>query len=175
MLLNAQYVKNEAYKAELRRMRASDPEGVTSGIWNLILNLEFPVTDNYVHRPQYGTTGNFTDMTTMQWIKRPGHENFVQCKFLITQCKRNARSTQDSAWREGEEQIRRYLGRLVHTDSYKHRRWGIVAIGRLVKFYRWDFRAKDIQIMGTRNDPYDIESEATIIRRKLKEIRDKHR
>ena len=65
-------------------------------------------------------------------------------KFLIVECKAPGLETQDAVWTEASIQLRTYLS-AIHGN---HRKYGAIAIGKVVRFYEWtndliDFNGDD--------------------------------
>lgn len=100
----------------------------------------------------------------------PQPEPPLVCRpFLITQTKAARYQNRKSEWRRGEDQLRRYLQEF--DDSARHRRWfwGILAIGRLVRFFRYDRHSGMMEMIQIR--AYDVEKNATDITNILEEIK----
>lgn len=131
-LTAGQYTQDETIADELRTMRAADFEQKVDVVWSLILGHYLSKGKGYVHARENRVRKGYVDIYTKQWVRRPGHQDRVQCPFLITQCKRQKRQWRDEAWDEGRHQIDKYLKGLKRKKSWKHPSYGIVAAGKYV-------------------------------------------
>ena len=145
-------------------MRAADFEQKVDVVWSLILGHYLSKGKAYVHARENRVRKGYVDIYTKQWVRRPGHQNRVQCPFLITQCKRQKRQWRDEAWDEGWHQIDKYLKALERKKSWKHPSYGIVAVGKYVRFYEWDTKEKELLLYNNErkyhiiNDAQEIEN-----------------
>ena len=72
---------------------------------------------------------------------------------------------------EGESQLERYL-RGLRSKNRRGRLYGIVAVGRLVKFYEWNGNVGDIEAWSV--NPYHIIEDRSIIMAHLRYTRAHH-
>ncbi|KAL4785261.1 hypothetical protein BJX76DRAFT_356282 [Aspergillus varians] len=143
--------------------RPSFEDRVTA-MWSFILGQAFPGAEDYVLHPQYSNSAGFTDITMHHWRRAPAG-NMQRTPFLIAQMKRTGCEGSLASWHEAEHQLNRYLGRLAPTPRYRHL-YGIVAIGRWVKFYKYNKTWRHVAFMQGREGPYHvINDEAVIIQR----------
>lgn len=74
-------------------------------------------------------------------------------------------------WTGAETQLRNYLNGLWG----RNRRYGIVAAGRYVRFYKWDKKEeKDIEFWGVPVEHYHVLHDCTDVAAKMRYIRDNH-
>ncbi|KAK4155083.1 hypothetical protein C8A00DRAFT_32074 [Chaetomidium leptoderma] len=104
------------------------PEGMTSTIWNTLLKKYFPDAEGYLTKPEMVFGDGKADLYTAHIVH--GARKSLQ-KFLIVECKTAGLETQRSIWKEGANQLERYL-RSIKGD---HRKFGAIAIGKHVRFY----------------------------------------
>jgi hypothetical protein len=157
------------------------------GIWDAILNWQFPVTDGYITRPQdlhkkFGGKKGFSDFHTFQY-DAAGQQKF----FLITQCKAVEGESRQSTWKEASDQLISYLN-MQHKKRPEGTVYGIVAIGKRVRFYQYNFVKKNIdpwrpgskglpplpRIGEDRRDFYLLVDEVDRVQQALDWIRDHH-
>jgi hypothetical protein len=113
---------------EIKRIKNKEPESILYGVWNSILNFQFPVQEGYITRPQDEHTFHYSG------------ESSTADKFLIVQCKRAGFETRSSVWIEGVGQLNRYLAATHGTRRVSDRSpvYGIVAIGKSMRVYKYD-------------------------------------
>lgn len=80
-----------------------------------------------------GGERGFSDFHTFKY-DATGQRKF----FLITQCKSIEGESKQSVWEEAEDQLIRYLN-MQHKKRPAGTVYGIVAIGRRVRFYQYNF------------------------------------
>lgn len=134
----------------------------------MILNHYFG--SGYANRPQYRNGQDYTDFTTVHW-RRHGSDQHKAVPFLVTQCKRREFEYRNSGWAEGEAQLERYL-RGLRPRNRRGRLYGIVAVGRLVRFYKWNDNIDDIEAWSA--DAYHVVEDRSIIMAHLRYIRARH-
>lgn len=173
-LTAGQYTQDETIADELRTMRAADFEQKVDVVWSLILGHYLSKGKGYVHARENRVRKGYVDIYTKQWVRRPGHQDRVQCPFLITQCKRQKRQWRDEAWDEGRHQIDKYLKGLKRKKSWKHPSYGIVAAGKYVRFYEWDTKEEELLLYNDERK-YHIINDAQEIENLLLYIRDRHK
>jgi hypothetical protein len=151
-----------------------------SGIWNLILNHYFPIANNYVHRPEDYVQCGYVDINTHEWIPAPpgvpvvNNTGMTQCYFLVTQCKSIARESGKEAWKEGEEQLGKYMPAMNSRHLWTYPTYGIVAVGRYVRFYELNTTTGEVSYRrGTKK--WHILNNANIVHERIMEIVNKHR
>lgn len=158
------------------------------GIWDAILNWQFPVTDEYITRPQalhrqFRGRKGFSDFHTFQY-DAAGRERY----FLITQCKPPYGETQKGVWNEARDQLISYFN-LQHKTQPAGSVYGIAAVGRRVRFYKYNFTTRSVvpwrppgenglpPLPGTgdeRRDFYLLVDEADKVQDALNWIRNRH-
>lgn len=57
-------------------------------------------------------------------------------KFLVVECKAPGQEGAASIWTEGLTQLNNYLASIAHNSNKP--KFGAIAVGKVVKFYRWD-------------------------------------
>ncbi|GCB25760.1 hypothetical protein AAWM_08645 [Aspergillus awamori] len=174
-VLLPKYTTNQAFLDELRDMRRDQKEGIIAGLWNLILNIHFPPSEDFVHRPQHGRKEGYTDIQSNVWIQHNGAQSRRPTAFLVTQCKRFDKEGQDSAWAEGVRQLNVYLGEIA--SSSKGRQYGIygiVAIGKYVRFYEWDRNNRMVVDLGN-GDAYHVKNKGAQVVNLLNVIKQDNR
>jgi hypothetical protein len=126
---------------EIKRIKNKEPESILYGVWNSILNFQFPVQEGYITRPQDEHTSQsgekgYSDLHTFHY----SGESSTADKFLIVQCKRAGFETRSSVWIEGVGQLNRYLAATHGTRRVSDRSpvYGIVAIGKSMRVYKYD-------------------------------------
>lgn len=137
----SKYRSINAIAQELGQIRESDPESTLYGVWNAILNFQFPVSDGYITRPQDEHTAQsgekgYSDLHTFHYRENSSTAD----KFLIVQCKRAGYETRSSVWAEGVDQLCRYLSS-THGRRRRSARspvYGIVAVGKHMRVYKYD-------------------------------------
>ncbi|PGH07265.1 hypothetical protein AJ80_08025 [Polytolypa hystricis UAMH7299] len=110
------YLDVRAITIELRDMKPTSSESHSYGLWDGILNWTFPISEDYITRPN-------TSMPSASG------------------------EYSGSIWDEGAEQLRKYL-RAQHGCRPVNKRtpvYGILAVGRRVRFFLYDDVTKDIQ------------------------------
>lgn len=134
-----------AIAAEALSLNARSSEGDVNGVWNSILNWVFDLMSGYITRPQamhtlYGGTHGYSDFHTFQHVH--GQRKY----FLITQCKSSTGEGSDAAWDNGSSQLQWYLEIQHGTRPVGQRTpvYGILAIGRRVRFYRYNDTRREI-------------------------------
>ncbi|OJZ87306.1 hypothetical protein ASPFODRAFT_31996 [Aspergillus luchuensis CBS 106.47] len=131
------YNSNLSFNREhLAVLQNDSSAGNVSGMWLSILNHYFPTSKEYAHRPELyqKNMSGYTDITSVRWLG----DNIADCRpFLVTQTKRNSDENSQSAWDTGESQLSRYIGAIEEGPNRKWY-WGIVAIGSLVEFYKYN-------------------------------------
>lgn len=143
------YLNNPAFLREyLSRNQLNDPESRTSGVMNAILNVYFPSSEGYVHRPEDYVVSGYVDINTHQWVPTPAGVTGtllppatsipeIQVYFLVTQCKAARFEQHKPTWLEGRDQLDRYIGIMRERNAWNSPNYGIVAVGSLVRFYQW--------------------------------------
>ncbi|GIK05347.1 hypothetical protein Aspvir_009454 [Aspergillus viridinutans] len=136
------YMDVPAIASEIRRLHSRSNEGEVNGIWNSILNWVFDPVNGFITQPQAMHTGTggargFSDFNTLEVA------GGTRRSFLITQCKSADGEGQESVWSDGAGRPLRYL-RTQHGNRRGLQRpvYGILAIGRRVRFFRY-YRATD--------------------------------
>lgn len=146
-----QYLQHNAIKLEIESLRQDTSESHMYGIWDAILNYKFPVASGYITRPQdlhrtYGGSRGFSDFHTMERLK--GDRKF----FLLTQCKAAASESQEADWNRAVQQLKDYF-KLQHKKRPAGTVYGIVAVGKRVSFYQFDFQNKEAVLWLPRSLP----------------------
>ena len=152
-------------------MSAKHYEGKVNGVWASILSHHLPLSEGYVHRPQDKVRKGFSDISSVHWVQRPGKPDLQQCRFLITQCKRPGKEKRGSTWFAAQDQLAKYLRRRPAT--WDHKTFGIVAIGRWVKFYELNAARKQLLQLG-KDRPYHIIEDAEKVVEMLDYIKANH-
>ncbi|KAL2854797.1 hypothetical protein BJX68DRAFT_264691 [Aspergillus pseudodeflectus] len=161
-----------AYQAAGRQ--GAGEGGSVGALWAGLLGHAFPTAQNYTQAPEYHNAAGFTDQITIHWRRRGDAQRLSQARFLVTQTKRPSRRRHPSAWNEGRNQLRRYLAQLVRDNQgTASSHYGIVAIGQVARFYKWDTQTGDIQCMHGNIDP-DVRRDQAIVRRLLRRIKRRH-
>ncbi|GKZ29775.1 hypothetical protein AbraIFM66950_006405 [Aspergillus brasiliensis] len=169
------YTHMDVFHAELASLRNDDMEGRVNGIWNIILNAEFPVSEGYVHRPQDGVTGGFTDFKSIQWVLPEGEQNLQQRAFLVTQCKRPEVQYRDSAWQEARDQLVDYLrGVRRSARGRRYGIYGILGLGKFVEFYKFNTSTNSLDTLGA-GRRYTLGEHDAMIRGHIRTIKNNNR
>lgn len=113
------------------------------GIPDAILNWQFPVTDEYITIPQalhkqFRGQKGFSDFHTLRY-DAAGQKRY----FLITQCKPPYGETQPGVWDEARDQLIYYFN-LQHKTQPARSVYGIAAVGRRVRFYKYNFTTRSV-------------------------------
>lgn len=146
----SKYCSINAIAQELDRIRESDPESTLYGVWNAILSFQFPLSEGYITSPQDEHTAQssekgYFDLHTFHYRG----DSSTADKFLIVQCKRAGYETRSSIWTEGVDQLSQYLssthGRRRPSDRSPV--YGIVAVGKHMRVYRYDDVSESKTIM----------------------------
>lgn len=145
-------------------------EDAVVGMWAFIIGEAFPGPEGYVAEPQYRNAGGFTDITTAHW-RRDQNDKLRRTPFLVTQAKRAGRETGLAGWHEGELQLNRYLGAMVNQSSQLY---GIVAIGKWAKFYKFNKRSGYVEFLKRYEKPLHVKEKVTLIRRRLEWMKSNH-
>ncbi|KAI9370035.1 hypothetical protein BJX61DRAFT_545032 [Aspergillus egyptiacus] len=163
------YTQTPAFMGAFSYLQSRYGESAVSGIWCSILSQAFPAEEGYVCEPQYHNSGGFSDMTTIHY--RPNAQGNIQRRvFLITQAKRSGLET-TANWLQAEDQLNRYLAPLAPRHPILY---GIVAIGKQVKFFVYSRRLRCVRPMRRQNRGYHISDDASLIIRRLTEIKRNH-
>ncbi|PYH31894.1 uncharacterized protein BO87DRAFT_428132 [Aspergillus neoniger CBS 115656] len=175
----ANYTENQAFQDEMRVMNRYQQEGVITGLWNLILNIHFPSSEDFVHRPQHGGkkggSAGYTDIESSVWNQHHRAKSRRPTRFLVTQCKRFAKVGQDSGWADGVRQMNVYLGDIASSSKgRKYGIYGIIAIGKHVRFYEWDRKNKMVVDLGS-GQPYHVKDDSVQVLNFLNMIKQNHR
>ncbi|KAL2814514.1 hypothetical protein BDW59DRAFT_167160 [Aspergillus cavernicola] len=160
----------DAFLGAYNQVIYSAGEGPVAAMMSFILGQAFPGQEGYIPEPQYQNSGGFTDVTTAHW-QRDNQEQLRRTPFLITQTKRANRAGGVGGWHEGEEQLNRYLRPIAH---HYPRVYGIVAIGRSLKFYQYSHNLGRIMFLHSREGPYDARDNARAIINRLNYIKNNH-
>lgn len=146
------------------RLVAGQPEGETSRVWNCILNFVFPVDEGFSTGPEMPLRGNSADLFTAHMVySDSGHEDR---KFLVVECQAPGTELQADAWKEAADQLRTYAQGLSHNDK----RFGVIAIGKAVRFYEMDGHGlKDYQDDG---GIYRLDRQCQTVTQKLLSFKD---
>lgn len=129
----------------------------------------FPKSEGYVHQFQDYIARGFVDRFTYQWVPQPAGPD-LECPFLVTQCKRMA-ANEEKAFKDGKVQLDRYLPGLAAAQTWAHPIYGIVAVGRKVRFYHL---VGGLVIYWRGFKTYEISTEGHIVHRRLIGIRNNH-
>lgn len=103
-------------------------EGATSRVWNIILSTYFPLSEGYTTGPEMSITGNSTHLALST--------TSCELKFLVVECVAPRFDTQSSVWEDGLNQLEDNLAAIFHRN--RNRVFGVIAVGKVVKFYEWD-------------------------------------
>lgn len=144
----------------------------------------FPVTANYITRPQdkhqfFGGLKGFSDLHTFQF-DAAGQRRF----FLITQCKPYSSEGVASDWQEAAVQLKDYLSSIHKTRpaGQRPRVYGIAAVGRRVRFYEYldipqdvgGWRPGTLWSRTHGREFYDMRTEAALVQSALNYILNNH-
>jgi hypothetical protein len=89
----------------------------------------FKHTDGYTTVPEMLLVTGKPDLFTTHPVLDERHN---EKKFLVVECKAPGLESQDSVWDEAVKQLQRYL---LGIKSRNHRKFGAIAVGRVVQFY----------------------------------------
>lgn len=134
-------------------------------MWLSILEFHFSIRDCFAHRAEnFNTRGDFTDFTSVRWLDQK------ERPFLITQTKANRYRNQNAVWARGEQQLRRCLQEIAEGVK-REWFWGVLAIGVLVRIYRYNKHSDALLPMGYRHmERLDVNANARAISNMLIEI-----
>lgn len=114
-------------------------------VWSTILSIEFPLTAGYHTGPETRINDSRAVFFTTAHIV---FGNRVQeFKFLIVECKRPATERQDQVWEDAGTQVTAYLSGIA-SSSPSGRKFGAVAVGKVVRFYEWDKESKSLTALA---------------------------
>ncbi|KAF2792030.1 hypothetical protein K505DRAFT_247558, partial [Melanomma pulvis-pyrius CBS 109.77] len=119
-------------------------EGETARVWNTILQIGFPATAGYATGPETQINGRRADFHTAHTVFGNRAQEF---KFLIVECKRLAIEGQDQVWEDAGIQVGAYLSGIAKSRP-SGRKFGAVAIGKMVRFYEWDTKAVSLTTLA---------------------------
>ncbi|KAJ5811407.1 hypothetical protein N7474_007708 [Penicillium riverlandense] len=138
------YATLQTFLEEFNSMNMQDYEGKVTGIWSLILNHYFNQAEGYVHRSQGLVVGGYIDVKTTQ---------------------------EEGAWKQGRDQLTKYMAATAATNTWNHPIYGIVAFGNRDRFHRF-INGEAAFFRGSRK--YNIFSESHLVESRLLEIKGNH-
>ena len=100
--------------------------------------------------------------------------HLVKRPFLVSQCKRESRQEDKASWNEAQHQLERYLpGMALRSGRPQGPHYGVVIIGKKVKFYKWNPLASQLEVWRG-GIKYHIWDHAQIIHNRMMELRANH-
>lgn len=142
-------------------------ESWIKGVWNSILYAAFPLNDGYLTGPGPVQGGEKVDLLTAHYVRKT---EWSETKFLVVKFKASGEETNSGVWEEAVGQLVRYLG--ATNERPTHRVYGVVAIGRLVRFYEFvNGQLADLHGDGT---AFYLDRQCKTITEKMEYIRKNH-
>ncbi|KAK2794796.1 hypothetical protein FQN52_007566 [Onygenales sp. PD_12] len=164
------YYATAGTQMAITRMKPSDKESIVSGIWNAMLTEIFPPNERYIVRPESHNPGGISDLVVLQYVE--GNGQWREKMFLVVQCKRMTRESQDAVWDKAMEGLGKYLPKMKPKVS-QHRVYGVAAVGRWAEFVELD-RATGSLVAFRQPGKYHIARNCRTIQQILEYIRDHH-
>ncbi|KAI0537524.1 hypothetical protein GGR58DRAFT_502099 [Xylaria digitata] len=161
------YVEKPAIAFFIRnRLVEGHEEWETGTVWNDILHLYFTADAGYSTGPEMSLGGERAGLSTIHIIF---DTEASEKKFLIVEYRAPGLENQDTIWMEAVRQLQQYLAGIT---SHQHRKYGVVAIGKTVRFFEWvDDKLIDFQNDGT---VYHIDLQCKTVTARLEYFRDHH-
>lgn len=157
------YIKN--------RFAAGATETETSTVWNLILSVYFSLEFGYIKTLQAPYI-----VTSHLLFSSP--EKAQENKFLVVRC-RAPGNDGERVWQEEREKLNeRFVSDFPQDDSGR-RLFGIIAMGKAVQFYEWDFYEVKMKVLAlhetVNNDPcFYLDRYCQTVVKYLEYIRNNH-
>jgi hypothetical protein len=113
------------------RLVQGQPQGQTASVWYNILHQYFKASDGFATGPEMLVNdNNQADLFTAHSVLDTRTD---EKKIFLVACRAPGLDRQDGIWEQGLDQLERYLGNIHGT----YRKFGAIAIGKVVRFYEW--------------------------------------
>jgi hypothetical protein len=152
------------------RLKRGFLEGETSRVWNEILHHNYAAANGYTTGPEMQVDGRI-DLFTSHLVLDARAKEY---KFLVVECKAPGLETQDAIWEEGFDQLKDYLESISQKRIKPERIFGAIAVGKIVKFYEWNWIFNCIENIAPDDGYFYIDRQCQTVTNRLTFFRDNH-